>query len=65
MKKRQDGGNAADQDFLAQPISKMASRRPYTAPALVEYGTIAKLTQGSKTRSNDGSNTRKLQQPCL
>ena len=24
----------------------VAEKRPYTAPALVEYGSIAKLTQG-------------------
>ena len=30
-------------------------RRPYTAPTLVEYGSVAKLTQGNGTvRTGDG-----------
>ena len=28
-------------------------RRPYTRPQLVEYGSIAKLTQGTKTTGGD------------
>lgn len=31
-----------------------ADRKPYEAPRLVEYGSIAKLTQGSRTILNDG-----------
>jgi hypothetical protein len=29
-------------------------RRPYHKPRLTEYGSIAKLTQGTRTVSNDG-----------
>jgi hypothetical protein len=29
-------------------------RHPYTKPELVEYGSVAKLTQGSLTVGNDG-----------
>lgn len=32
----------------------LAKRRPYEPPALVEYGSVAKLTQGTLSRSNDG-----------
>ena len=30
-------------------------RRPYRSPALIEYGSVAKLTQGSLTFWSDGS----------
>lgn len=29
------------------------SRRPYRSPELVEYGPVAKLTQGTLSRSSD------------
>ena len=29
-------------------------RKPYETPRLVEYGSIAKLTQGTRTFFNDG-----------
>ena len=36
-------------------IDSKKTRRPYTAPKLVEYGSVAKLTQGNGTvRSGDG-----------
>lgn len=38
-------------------------KKPYASPALVEYGTIAKLTQGSLTNMNDGVNSRRMS--CL
>jgi hypothetical protein len=31
-----------------------AGKRPYVAPELVEYGTVAKLTQGSGGSAFDG-----------
>ena len=37
------------------------ARRPYTAPKLVEYGSVAKLTQGNGTvRSGDGGSMMRL-----
>lgn len=33
---------------------RAASRKPYSSPELVEYGPIAKLTQGTLSRNNDG-----------
>lgn len=30
------------------------ARRPYAKPALVEYGSIAKLTLGTSTNQSDG-----------
>ena len=34
--------------------SAPAPRRPYTKPKLTEYGSIAKLTQGTRTNQSDG-----------
>jgi hypothetical protein len=37
------------------------SRRPYTAPKLVEYGSVAKLTQGNGTvRTGDGGQMMRI-----
>lgn len=33
---------------------RAALKRPYTTPRLVEYGSIAKLTQSIGTRNGDG-----------
>ena len=30
------------------------TRRPYRKPQLVEYGSVAKLTQGTRTAQSDG-----------
>ena len=64
MTQRRDEGRKPHPCRPSQPAGEAAPRKPYVPPALVEYGTIAKLTQGSQTRSNDGSNTRKLMS-CL
>lgn len=60
MKQRRNEGEVPNPNRPAQSGSADTKRKPYSPPVLVEYGTIAKLTQGSRTRSNDGSNTRKL-----
>jgi hypothetical protein len=36
-----------------------ADRRPWSAPRLVEYGHIGKLTQGASGNKSDGGTTRK------
>lgn len=33
---------------------RATGRRPYRKPKLTEYGSIAKLTQGTRTRNSDG-----------
>lgn len=38
-------------------------KKAYTPPELIEYGTIAKLTQGTRTRKSDGGNFRRRR--CL
>ena len=35
--------------------SAAGGRRPYVKPALTEYGSIAKLTQGTATKQSDGA----------
>lgn len=36
-----------------EPEAERAERRPYTRPELIEYGSVAKLTQGTRTRQAD------------
>ncbi len=43
-------GRAAASAQIAQK-----PRRPYRCPALIEYGSVAKLTQGSLTFWSDGA----------
>lgn len=45
------------------PDAEAASRRPYTCPRLVEYGSIAKLTQSQGSTLPEGG--RPHMQPCL
>ena len=46
----------------AEPAPGRA-RRPYKTLTLVEYGSVAKLTQGSSGTRSDGGGTSK--RPCL
>lgn len=63
MKQHQGDKMIPDSDSQVQPGTNTNSKKPYLAPILVEYGNIAKLTQGTFTRKNDGVNT--FQQMCL
>ena len=63
MQKDRGNRQAPKQSNQPEPGTQAAVKKPYASPVLVEYGTIAKLTQGSKTRSNDFKNTKKLR--CL
>ena len=50
----------------ASPVQKpqpSSAKKSYAAPSLVEYGSIAKLTQGSATNGADGGAGKK--NPCL
>ena len=64
MGQHRDDGKTPNQDDPQDAGNNTVSRKPYVAPVLVEYGTIAKLTQGSLTRKTDGANTRQ-QKACL
>lgn len=59
MEQDRDNGETTDPNDQAQTGIKTASKRPYVSPVLVEYGTIAKLTQGSGTDNRDGRHTRR------
>ena len=64
MGQDENAEKAANVKETAPAEGKPAPRKPYVAPVLVEYGTVAKLTQGTRTRRNDGANTRK-RRACL
>lgn len=54
MKSRRRGSETPDDDFPLRADKGARARKPYASPKLVEYGTIAKLTQGALTVGNDG-----------
>jgi hypothetical protein len=39
--------------------------RPYRSPRLVDYGSVAKLTQGSNAGGNDGPVAGMMASACL
>jgi len=41
-------------DSTRRDTAPEAPRRPYKKPVLTEYGSIAKLTQGTRTNQSDG-----------
>ncbi|MFA5915500.1 MAG: lasso RiPP family leader peptide-containing protein [Burkholderiales bacterium] len=63
MEEHRNDRNMPDQNRQAEAETKAVVKKPYASPVLVEYGTIAKLTQGNKTRSRDNHNSRKRR--CL
>lgn len=64
MEQDPDERRTTDPNGATQTEINPTPKKPYAPPVLVEYGTIAKLTQGSRTRFNDGINTRK-RRTCL
>ena len=42
------------QDNRQTPVKTPAAKKPYTTPQLVDYGSIAKLTQGGNGTGADG-----------
>jgi len=51
---------------LSQDPQKIQSKKPYTTPTLVEYGDIAKLTQGSPSGAfSDGNSGMFMTTACL
>jgi hypothetical protein len=44
------------------PAGRDDGRRPYTTPTLVEYGTVARLTQGL---SGSGTDFSMMRMACL
>lgn len=54
---RDDGARAAG--------GKGGTKRPYRKPQLIEYGSVAKLTQGTRTTQNDGGAGGGFKMSCL
>jgi len=42
-----------DKSHSEQVPKKQRDKKPYATPRLIEYGSIAKLTQGASTVGND------------
>lgn len=47
----------------SEPMERNSQRKAYAPPELIVYGSIAKLTQGTRTRKSDGGNFRRRK--CL
>jgi len=47
------------------PKDGPSRKRPYTAPRLTEYGSVAKLTQGTLTNQNDSPAGTSWRMSCL
>ena len=65
MEHDQDGGKTPEFDSQVAAAKSIPAKKPYVAPVLVKYGTIAKLTQGTFTRNPDGGNTLQKMGACL
>lgn len=59
MARQQDGGKAATPTSAPGAGVEAVSRKKYATPVLIEYGTVAKLTQGTRTRKSDGGNFKR------
>lgn len=48
-----------------QPSPRPAGRRSYTSPRLIEYGSVAKLTRGTKSVNSDFPQSGFKMNSCL
>jgi len=48
-----------------KPKTDVTRKRPYTSPRLTEYGSVAKLTQGTLTTQNDSPAGTSWRRACL
>jgi hypothetical protein len=53
-----------DKSGQTSPKETSRARSPYTTPALIEYGSVAKLTQSSGSTTTEGTIVAK-QMKCL
>jgi hypothetical protein len=44
---------------------RAGTKRPYRRPQLIEYGSVAKLTQGTRTTQSDGGGGGGFKMSCL
>jgi hypothetical protein len=55
-----------DRDRPGAPAAGTGTRRAYSRPKLIEYGSVAKLTKGTLTRQGDAPTAGfRMSQPCL
>jgi hypothetical protein len=59
MAQQQDRGKAATPKSEPGAGEKANSKKKYATPVLIEYGTVAKLTQGTRTKKSDGGNFKR------
>lgn len=66
MKDPRNEKMAPDQQDAPRNEAGKSTKMPYSTPILIEYGTIAKLTQGTNSFFNDGTLGKTLaEMPCL
>jgi hypothetical protein len=66
MSEQRDNPRRDDRDGGSVPSAPPRSgRRPYRRPELVEYGSVAKLTRGSKSVNADGTTNQQKAMVCL
>jgi hypothetical protein len=49
-----DEGKSGSQEIQPEVANKAQVRKPYVSPALLEYGSIAKLTESGVASAADG-----------
>jgi len=57
--------SADEKSDSQKPEAGPARKRPYAAPRLTEYGSVAKLTQGTLTSQNDSPAGTSWRRSCL
>jgi len=50
---------------MLRPKDAPSRKRPYSTPRLTEYGSVAKLTQGTLTNQNDSPAGTTWKKSCL
>jgi hypothetical protein len=63
MGERKDSRQQGDAGGAAAP--RRAGKRAYHRPEFVEYGSVAKLTKGTKSVNADGTTNQQKQKVCL
>ena len=52
-----------EQPAPERQASDAAARRPYSSPRLIEYGSVAKLTRGSRSVQSDAPKAGFVKKP--
>jgi hypothetical protein len=63
--RRDDERDTADRDDDGAPHPVSDLRRPYVAPALIDYGTVSKLTQTGGVTTFDSGGFMMMMMVCL